>query len=364
MLEQPAPAPEAAPAPPTSATPAGDTAVDPFSPTAYGPDGTVTGAAAGADGTRSEGHDDPPAASLVGSLSVFNLVDVLLLLSTTDQTGELQVVSETMDGKVWLARGALSNARVGTATTIGQSVFELACLTEGWFYFTAGVVSTSGQPTVPVVAVLDEVRPQVDEWRAITSVIALGATVGLAPDAPGQDVQIRSDQWRVLTTVGANPSSVREVLDHIGGDQIVTLRTLRDLQQSGLIVVGSTPAHRASTVTAPPTPEVSSPAPPSPTTTEWDPPGDPATTPPMETGVGHATDITALPAPPEGDRLEEWYPPVIEQVPPTTPATVVVGQSDDRSDSLAGVAFMPPPVTSDPWAPPADSGGSSQNGVA
>jgi Domain of unknown function (DUF4388) len=360
MLEQPAPAPEAAPVTPTSATPAGDTAVDPFSPTAYGPDATVVGAAPGIRGGE---HDDPPAASLVGSLSVFNLADVLLLLSTTDQTGELQVVSETVDGKVWLARGALSNARVGTATTIGRAVFELACLTEGWFYFTAGVVSTSGQPTVPVVAVLDEVRPQVDEWRAITSVIALGAAVGLAPDAPGHDVQIRSDQWRVLTTVGANPNSVREVLDHIGGDPIVTLRTLRDLHQYGLIVVGSMPTHRVSTVTAPPIPEVSSPAPPNPTAAEWDPPGGPATTPVMTTGGGHATDITALPAPPEGDP-EVSYPPVIEQVPPTTPAAVVVGQGDNRSDSLAGVAFMPPPVTSDPWAPPADSGGSSQNGVA
>jgi hypothetical protein len=364
MLEQPAAAPEAPPAPPTSATPAGDTAVDPFSPTAYGPDGTVVGAGPGADELRGGAHDDPPAASLVGSLSVFNLADVLLLLSTTDQTGELQVVSETMDGKVWLARGALSNARVGTATTIGRAVFELACLTEGWFYFTAGVVSTSGQPTVPVVAVLDEVRPQVDEWRAITSVIALGATVGLAPDAPDHDVQIRSDQWRVLTTVGANQNSVREVLDHIGGDQIVTLRTLRDLHQAGLIVVGSTPTHHVSTAPAPPSPDVSSPVPPSPTTTEWDPPNGPATTPAVTTGVGQATDITALPAPPEEGRPEVSYPPVIEQVPPTTPAAAVVGQGDHRSESLAGLAFMPPPVTSDPWAPPADTGDSSQNGVA
>jgi hypothetical protein len=355
MLEQPTVAPEAPPVAPTSASPAGDTVVDPFSPTAYGPDGADPSA-----GLQGGEHDDPPAASLVGSLSVFNLSDVLLLLSTTDQTGELQVVSETMDGKVWLARGGLSNARVGTATTIGRAVFELACLTEGWFYFTAGVVSTSGQPTVPVVAVLDEVRPQVDEWRSITSVIALGASVGLAADAPDHDVQIRSDQWRVLTTVGANPNSVREVLDRIGDDQIVTLRTLRDLHRAGLIVVGSASTDWESTPAPPPTPVVSSPTPPSPVTTQWDAPSGPA----MASGVGHATDITALPAPPEERQPEVPYSPVIEQVPPATPAAVIVGRGDDRSDSLAGVAYIPPPVTSDPWAPPADSGGSSQNGVA
>jgi hypothetical protein len=364
MLEQPAAAPEHPPATPAPATLAGDTAVDPYSPAASGPAGSGVSAGTGPDGLLSGGHDEPPAASLVGSLSVFRLADVLLLLSTTDQTGELQVVSDTMDGKVWLAAGALSNARVGAATTIGRAVFELACLTEGWFYFTAGVVSASGQPTVPVVAVLDEVRPQVDEWRDITSVIALGATVGLAPDAPDHDVQIRSDQWRVLTTVGANPNSVKEVLDYIGGDQIVTLRTLRHLHQAGLIVVGSTSASHGSTTPAPlnpapPSPTVSNPVTASPTTPEWGDPGGP----PIATGIGQATDITALPAPPAEDRPEPAYPPVIEQVPPTTPAAVV-GRGDDRSDSLAGVAFMPPPVMSDPWAPPADVGGSNENGVA
>jgi hypothetical protein len=353
MLEQPAPPPEA-----PSATPAGDTVVDPSSPTAYGPDGPGIGTVTGADGRHTARSDEAPAASLVGSLSVFNLSDVLLLLSTTDQTGELQVVSDTVDGKVWLARGALSNARVGVATTIGQAVFELACLTEGWFYFTAGVVSSSGQPTVPVMAVLDGVRPQVDEWRSITSVIALGATVGLAPDAPDHDVQIRSDQWRVLTTVGARPNSVKDVLDQVGGDQIVTLRTLRDLRQAGLIVAGPMQGSQAPTAPVAPSPTVSSPAPPGPATAES---GETAGWP--TTAVGHTTDISSLPAPPEQAPAERPYTPVIEPVPPATPAAVVVG-FDDRSDSLAGVAFMPPPVLSDPWAPPTDTAGSSGNGVA
>ena len=353
MLEQSATPPVAPPAPPV-----GSTAVDPSSPATYRPPGPGFGPVTGWGDLPAASQDEPPAASLVGSLSVFNLADVLLLLSTTDQTGELQVVSDTMDGKVWLARGGLSNARVGVATTIGQAVFELACLTEGWFYFTAGLVSSSGQPTVPVMAVLDEVRPQIDEWRAITSVIALAAPVGLAPAVPDHDIQIRSDQWRVLTTVGANRNSVKDVLDQVGGEQIVTLRTLSILHQAGLITVGPIPGAQAATAPMPTGPAVPNPAPQGPTSVDYGDPGGSA----YGTAVGDATDITSLPPPPDEARPTRPYAPVIEPAPPTKPAAVIVGRGD-QTDGLAGVAFMPPPVVSDPWAPPAEST-SSENGVA
>ena len=69
--------------------------------------------------------EEAPAASLVGSLSVFTLADVLSLLAATDQTGELQVVNDLVDGRIWLEDGQFSNAHVGAASTIGQAVFEL-----------------------------------------------------------------------------------------------------------------------------------------------------------------------------------------------------------------------------------------------
>jgi hypothetical protein len=185
----------------------------------------------------SEPSEEAPAASLVGSLGVFSLSDVLSLLAATAQTGELQVVSDGVDGRLWLEGGQFSNAHVGAATTIGQAVFELACVADGWFYFTAGLASSSGQPTVPVAAVLDEVRPQVDEWRDLRQVVPLEAVVALSPAPPGRDVQIRSDQWNVLTTVGNAGHSVRTVVEMIGGDQVAGLRTLRDLRSAGLIVL-------------------------------------------------------------------------------------------------------------------------------
>jgi hypothetical protein len=279
-----------------------------------------------------ESFDEAPAASLVGSLSVFSLSDILSMLASTKQSGELQVVSEGTDGKLWLADGELSNAQVGVAATIGQAVFELACVTDGWFYFTVGVVSSSGQPTVPVLAVLNEVRPQVDEWREIRRDVPLEAVVTLAPDPPGEDVQIRSDQWRVLTTVGTSGHSVRTVLEQIGGDHIAGLRSLRDLQAAGLIELD----HGAS---AQDTSDI-----------------EPGSVPPIDPGA----DLTSLPAPPD-----LAYPGVDEtdDFAAAPPPADNGRPSNDGHDTLAEVAVMPPPIAADPWTPSVETG-ASDNGVA
>ena len=83
-----------------------------------------------------------------------------------------------------------------------------------------------------------------DEWRELQEAVPLEAVVTLCPNPPGEDVQIRSDQWRVLTTIGNSGHTVKSVLDMIGGDQIVGLRTLRDLYTAGLIELGG-PVERA-----------------------------------------------------------------------------------------------------------------------
>ena len=289
-----------------------------------------------------ESFEEAPAASLVGSLSVFTLSDVLTLLATTAQTGELQLVSEAVDGKLWLDHGELSNAHVGAATTMGQAVFELACVTEGWFYFTSGQSSSSGQPAVPVLAVLGEVRPQVEEWRELRQVVPLEATVALSPSPPGQDVQIRSDQWRVLTTVGNSGYTVKTVIDLIGGDQVVGLRSLRDLQAAGLIALG---------------PPLADPA-----------PDQLADTYRMTTA--ESAPVTTLPAPPPpltmvGEHVHDDLP-----APPSDLDPVV--NSGEYSGNMAEVAIMPPPIASDPWSPALEattvsngaSNGAGDNGVA
>jgi hypothetical protein len=269
--------------------------------------------------------EEAPTASLVGSLSDFTLSDVLTLLASTGKTGEFQVAGQNVDGRLWFDHGALSGAHVGAATTMGQAVFELACVTDGWFSFSPGLVSSSGEPNVPIVAVLEEVRPRVDEWKEIRDVVPLEAIVGLSPTPPGQDVQIRSDQWQVLTTVGTSGLSVKTVLDTIGGDQITVLRTLRDLQAAGLIVV--------------------LPAPDGPTADE--------ATPTSAVPSPSATDITEV-SPPISGLIEEVGADDLANLPPPGDPVPAGGDLDDRFRSLAQVAMMPPPINADPWSSTAE----------
>jgi len=278
---------------------------------------------------------EAPAASLVGSLGVFTLSDVLTLLAETEQTGELQVVGSGVDGRVWLGDGELSNAHVGSATTIGQAVFELACVTEGWFYFTAGLVSSSGQPRVPVRAVLDEVRPQVEEWREIREVVPLDSIVSLSPTPPGDDVQIRGDQWKVLTTIGNGGHSVKTVLEAIGGDQITGLRTLRDLSQAGLIVLEAAAAAESTDDT------------------------------PAPFSLSGADD--SLVATMDGDPVAVAEAPLTGEVPIVPPLhgdPSAAGYTQGPADNLAEAAVMPPPITDDPWAPAAGADSAGSSGVA
>jgi hypothetical protein len=319
------------PAEPTADAPESDVGAPPTLTSASASDPMADGKEPGMN--QHELSEEAPAASLVGSLAAFSLSDVLSMLASTKQNGELQVVSEATDGKVWLADGELSNAHVGSATTIGQAVFELACVTEGWFYFTVGVASSSGQPTVPVLAVLNEVRPQVDEWREIRRDVPLEAVVTLAPEPPGQDVQIRSDQWRVLTTVGTSGHSVRAVLEQIGGDQIVGLRTLRDLHAVGLIDLDKGPAEER----------------------------DPDLGRSFESTVDRGADIASLPAPPDLARSDHDGVEFLSASPPPPEVGPAVGEP--RPEGLAEVAIMPPPIADDPWAPSAETA-AGDNGVA
>ena len=280
--------------------------------------------------------EDGLAASLAGSLSVFSLSDVLSMLASTSQTGELQVVSETVDGRVWLDRGELTNAEVAAASTVGQAVFELACVTDGWFYFTTGLLSSNGQPSVSVVSVLSELGPQVDEWRQLGEVVPLEALVTLSPEPPGQDIQIRNDQWRVLTTVGTRGHTVKSVLEMIDEEQIVGLRTLRDLHAAGLIELTPAPVDPMDVE------EVSSFGVPV--------AGEPSTGP--------------LSASPPMIEPDESAPDDLAAVPPPVEWDSTVSGGGDRLESLADVAMMPPPIAGDPWAPISESNGMDNDGVA
>ncbi|MHB1516729.1 MAG: DUF4388 domain-containing protein [Acidimicrobiales bacterium] len=271
-----------------------------------------------------------PEETLVGSLAAFSLSEILPLLAWTGQTGEFQVTSDILDGQLWLTEGRLSDARVDTTSSIGEAVFELACLSEGTFSFTPGILSSSGRPAVAVDSVLDEVRPQVDEWRKLRTTLPLDVVVTLSPTPPGRDIQITSEQWQVLTTVGTTGLAVRTVLTRIGGDQIAGLRTLCDLHAIGLIVIGTvTSAGDGTEESAEPPRDHSEP-------------------------ITVVEDLVTVPEPSDSPDTESFGD--------CGESTAVDDPEKSGSDTLAGVTIMPPPIATDPWAPTVQSSGSASNG--
>ena len=182
-------------------------------------------------------------------------------------------------------------------------------------------------------AVLNEVRPQVDEWKEIRSVVPVDALVSLSLTPPGRDVQIRSDQWQILTIVGTSGRSVGDVLDVIGGDQITGLRTLRDLSAAGLLQL--TPASGRLV-------------------------GDFG--PPSFAGASHvAGDEGATILDPPASADEPTDAPVVPPPPGVEP--VAVG-AEEHPANLAEVTAMPPPIAEDPWAPVSEVGSPNDGGAA
>jgi hypothetical protein len=173
---------------------------------------------------------------------VFSLPDVLGLLAATGQTGELQIVGDAVDGRLWFDGGLVSDALVAGRDGVTQAVFELACVVDGWFSFVEGVRVANGEPARSVASILAEVGPQVEEWRSLRLEVPLDATVVLSTAPPGDDVRLSASQWPLLTAVGPG-RSVAAVVDAVGGEPVETLKGLRDLCRAGLVVVTSASAR-------------------------------------------------------------------------------------------------------------------------
>ncbi len=266
-----------------------------------------------------------PTASLVGALAVFPLNDVLGLLAETGQRGELQVVGHGVDGHLWIDGKDLVGATLEGANTLTQAVFELILLDEGWFYFTSDQVPPAGHVQhQSVSSVINEVVPQVQEWRDLLTRVPLESEVRMAPTTPGPEVQIRADQWRVLTAVGTSGRTVISVVEQLEDDNVVIVRLLRELADAGLVVITnkSEPPTNASTFAGA-----------TQTTT--------ASSPPAVSNYEDATDASGTVPPP---------PPGFVTASPGTPPPV--GIPADVGSLADEMPIVPPPVSADPWAPP------------
>lgn len=268
---------------------------------------------------------EPTAASLVGSLSSFPLVDVLELLARTGRTGELQVVGQGLDRRLWVDGGELVDTTGSGNPDTG--LFEIACIEDGWFYFTLAdsTPEVSGRASIPTL--LEGLSSQVTEWRELVEAFPFDAMVHMSSSTPADEVQIRADQWQLLTLVGAG-REVHDVLSASSLHPLDTLRTLRELAGGQLVWVEA-------------------------------PTGDGKTaegTPPPPVAKADQTNGTAPSAAAEAptDTKHDSTPADADGPTATTNGTAGDGappkSGSEKSAAPEQGPVMPPPISGDPWS--------------
>jgi hypothetical protein len=191
--------------------------------------------------------------SLQGSLDTFALPDVLLLLASTQKSGELHVAgSRTValarhpdtEGRLWFDTGGMVGHDVGRAVEPADAVFELLRLNQGTFSFLSGTPSGGG-PRVEVDGILVEAQARLAEWREIEAVVpSLDAWLQLAPEPPLAHVSMRAEQWRLVVAI-ASGCPVGAVLGHLGLDELPGCRAVKELVEAGLVLLSAQPAPAA-----------------------------------------------------------------------------------------------------------------------
>jgi hypothetical protein len=186
--------------------------------------------------------------SLQGSLSTFELPEVLGLLVCTAKSGELSVAGNrtaglaqmpAVQGRLRFDAGRLAGADVAGEADLVDALVELLRVVEGTFTFRPGpVLGTRG--STEVAEVLREAQARLAEWRAIEQVIPSQTSwLALNPDPPREHLTLRADQWR-LVVVLADGTSVRATVVALGQGALAGCRAVKELVDAGLVTVHPT----------------------------------------------------------------------------------------------------------------------------
>lgn len=239
--------------------------------------------------------------ALTGNLEVFPLQEVLRMLARSNKTGCLRINAGNVQGRVFIANGALTLATVSPddafrsqlinaglsqdddlrrldaeggnlaeGLTVGASVAELTDFVRehvveslfrirrpgsGNFDFMVDVLPRYATGlTFDAEVVAAEAERRASEWADIEAVIDdMDAALAMARDLPDENsVTVNPTTWRVLASLGAG-ASVRNVSDSLGLSLFRAARELSGLVRNGLVEVGTSFTPTAARVVEPET---------------------------------------------------------------------------------------------------------------
>ena len=184
--------------------------------------------------------------SLQGSFQTIALTDVMALLAASSKTGELRVVGEHVEGRLWLVDGRLVASHVGKAQSHVEALFELMRLSEGNFVFKDGV--NAPEPAEPAEAsaeasaeaiepIVRQAEERLNEWHDIVQVVpSLEHRVRLIADLPAGEVTLSAAEWHLVMSI-ALAGTVQGVLEELSLGQFDGCRGIRHLVDAGLVII-------------------------------------------------------------------------------------------------------------------------------
>ncbi len=207
---------------------------------------------------------------LSGKLKTFSLRQILVLLADADTTGELQVASPTISGRIFFESGVVAygttragedslseldrllesydeDSPAGARPAIKEQLTEvlhgLTLAKSGTFDFDEGtpgsIRSFDAGVTFTVTDLLAAVDNRIEEWRRIREVIPSTSTpLGLASDLPAARPEVTLDAraWTMLSTVGGGASIV-DVATKLEVSEFKAAEKLTELVNQGLLAV-------------------------------------------------------------------------------------------------------------------------------
>lgn len=211
---------------------------------------------------------------LSGKLETFGLRQVLVLVAEAETTGELQVTSQTIGGRIFIDSGvvayattragadslaeldallesydgdSVAGARPAIQEQLTEVLHELTQLEAGTFAFVELADSSRSFDvgvTFTVEDLLGLVDERIEDWRRIHEVIpSTDVALSLSSDLPTEhrEVTLDSDSWSILSAVGGG-ASISEVASKLDTSEFLAGRRLAELVTQGLMAVsGETP---------------------------------------------------------------------------------------------------------------------------
>lgn len=208
---------------------------------------------------------------LSGKLETFSLRQILVLMADADATGELQVGSLTLNGRIFFQSGVVGygttregddsiseldllldtydgeagdETRAGLKEQLTEALYGLTLLDSGTFEFVEGASSKFDVGTTfTVVELLRLVDERIAEWEKIRKVIPSNTTqLTLAPELPvdRSEVMVDKEAWSMLATV-AGGASISMAAGLRGISEFQAAKSLTELVKWGLLSTSDEP---------------------------------------------------------------------------------------------------------------------------